>query len=527
MTAAGLPTMAAIQVRTSWQAALTWIVALGATMVATTMSLSGLYDSKAKIDSYASAAASGDALLAINGRIAGLDTLGGVVANEFGFLASFAVPLMGISLIARLTRKEERSGRLETVLAGRIGRTAPIVAAVALTSVALVAAALALVAGLVAAGVAAVDALLYSFALAAVGFVFAGIAAVAAQLVPHSRGVYGIGLAALVVAYLLRGIGAVLDNPVTWASPLGWAQEARAFGDSRWWPLVIPLAVGGVLIAVAVVLAARRDLGSALLRRSASEPAASAFLRTPLGMSVRLHRGTVVGWTIAAVIVGATFGALAQSLLEAIAGNAALADAFGGAGSASVDGVLAMSVLLVVLICGGYVVQAVGTIRDEETSGRLESTLSGDVGRWRWLATHVVVILCGLLAVGLLGSLALALATAWSTGDSGQLGSTLGATAAYLPAVLLLGAVALALFGALPGAAAVAWLVFAAAAVVAFLAEPLDMPEALTSLGPFNRVGFPPLEDVMATDLVVLAVVTVVLVSVAFLGFRRRGIPQS
>jgi ABC-2 type transport system permease protein len=128
--------------------------------------------------------------------------------------------------------------------------------------------------------------------------------------------------------------------------------------------------------------------------------------------------------------------------------------------------------------------------------------------------------------VGALGGLALALAAEWSTGDGGLAGSTLGAAAAYLPAVLLLGAAALALFGVLPGAEAVAWLVFAAAAVIAYLGDPLNMPDTILSLAPFNRVGYPPLEDVEATDLLGLSTVTVLLVGVALLGFRRRGIPH-
>src|SRR5699024_6232793 len=84
-----------------------------------------------------------------------------------------------------------------------------------------------------------------------------------------------LGLGVLVVSYLLRGAGAVLDNPLTWLSPLGWAEEARAFGDTRWWPVLVSLGVAVLLVVVAAVLRYRRDLGSAALRRGGSVPAAS------------------------------------------------------------------------------------------------------------------------------------------------------------------------------------------------------------------------------------------------------------
>ncbi|MGH3423437.1 MAG: ABC transporter permease, partial [Nocardioidaceae bacterium] len=441
MNTGGLAVMLGIQLRTGWKAMLAWVLALGATMVATTTSISGLYGTQRKIDSYAAAVGSGDALMAINGRIYGIDTLGGVVANEFGFVASFALPLMGISLIARSTRRDEESGRLEIVLAGRIGRTAPLVAAALVAAAALLLTSAALAAGLVAVGVPVTGSIVYAASLGALGFCFAGIAAVAAQVVQYGRGVYAAGLAALVLAYLLRGAGDVLDNFLTWLSPLGWAEEARAFGDPRWWPVLMALAVGLALLVVAAGLSGARDLGDALLRRGASAPVASGLLRSPTGFAVALHRGAVVGWSIGAIVVSAVFGALAQQLIDAMAGNESLADALGG--SADADGFLAMSVLLLALISGGYAVQAVGTLRAEESTGRLEPVLAGAVDRRRWLLVHLCTMLTGLVVVAFLGALALGIAAAWSTGDASETGRLVAAVASYLPAILVLDGVAL------------------------------------------------------------------------------------
>ena len=333
MNAAALPTMLAIQLRTAWRALLAWAVAVATTMVATTTSISSLYDTQAKIDSYARAVGAGDALVAINGRVAGIDTLGGVVANEFGFVASFAIPLMGISLVARMTRKDEEHGRLEALLAGRIGRSAPVVAAGLLASGALAVTAGALFLGLAVVGIPATNSLLYAASMAALGFFFATGAAIVAQAVAHSRGVYAVGLAALVVAYLLRGIGDVMDNPLTWLSPLGWQEAARAFGDDpRWWPLALPILAGLALLVTAAVQSGRRDLGSALRRRGGSVARASTFLRAPLGIALHLHRGPILGWALGAVVVSATFGALAQPIVDALAGNASLSEAMGAAG---------------------------------------------------------------------------------------------------------------------------------------------------------------------------------------------------
>ncbi len=522
MSTAQLPTMVSISWRTGWRTALTWVVALAALMVATTTSISGLYDTQAKIDSYASAVGSGDALMLLNGRIYGLDSLGGVIANEFGFVASFALPLMGISLIARNTRRDEESGRLELLLAGRIGRSAPLVSAVLVTSAALVLTSLALAAGLLAVGIPLTGAVVYAISLGLLGFVFAGIAALTAQVVEHARGVYAISLGALVVAYLLRGIGDTLDTWLSWLSPLGWAEQTRAFGDARWWPLLVPLVIGVLLVSGALRAAGSRDLGSALLHRSGSAAAASAFLRSPLGFAVSLHRSTVIGWAAGAVVTSGMFGLLAQNVIDAMAGNPALQQALGGAGG--VDGFLAMAVMLVGLICGGYVVQAVGTLRAEEAAGRLEPILAGSASRTRWFAVHLATILGGLLVVALPGGVVLSASVAWSTGDA-HAGALAAAVTAYLPAVLVLGGVAALLFGAAPRWFALAWLAFAFTALAAYLGDPLQLPTWLRDVAPTEHVGYPPQDTAGAMAFVALLAVAAVLVAAGLAAFRRRDLP--
>lgn len=524
MSLAGLATTLLIQVRTGWKAILAWIVALAATTLATTLAISDLYDTQPKIDSYAAAVTGGSALEAINGHVYGIATLGGVIANEFGFIASFALPLMGISLIARMTRREEETGRLEMLLAGRIARTAPLVSSVLVTVTALLLTSGALAAGLVAAGVDSADSIVYAASLGALGLVFAGIAAVCVQLVEHARGVYAISLGALVVAYLLRGAGAVLDNPLTWLSPLGWAEEARAFGDARWWPVLLSVGVALLLIGTAVAMTSTRDLGSAPLRRGGAAPAASGFLRSRVGFAVRLHRGNVLGWSIGAVVVSAAFGALADAATEAVSGNEALQDVLGGAAGSS--GFSAMMVLLLALLCGAYAVQAMGTLRGEEYAGRLEATLSGQTSRAAWLGVQVAVVAAGLMVVAFAGALALGAATAWSTGEVTQLGKLVAATASYLPALLVLAAVALALFAALPRLFVLAWLVYAFTAVVVFLGDLLSFPEWLMDLAPMHHVGFPPQDSPTGAALAGLAAVAAALCLAAFAVFRRRAIPQ-
>src|SRR5690242_4240152 len=198
-----LGTMTWIVWRTHRRAILVWVIALTAGMIATAAAVAGLYSTPAKIHAYAEAVTSGSSLAAINGHVEGVDSLGGVIQDEFGFLASFLLPLLGVALIAGATRGEEQAGRLETLLGGRIARHQPTQAALTVATTAILATAVLFAAGLMASGVPASGSMLYAASLGALAFVFAGLAALLAQIVLHARGVYTWSLIALGAAYLL------------------------------------------------------------------------------------------------------------------------------------------------------------------------------------------------------------------------------------------------------------------------------------------------------------------------------------
>src|SRR5665647_844596 len=409
MRATGLRAMLGVQWRTHRRGTLVWMFALIASMVATAAAVAGLYTTPEKIHTYAQAVTSGDALVAINGRVEGIESLGGVIQDEFGFLAAFLLPLLGISLIAQVTL--------------------------------------------------------------------------------HSRGVYVWSLLILAVAYLLRGVGDVTKTWVTWLSPLGWAEKAAPFGAMRWWTLLIPLAVGGLLATLAVLVAGRRDLGSSLVRGGAGSARATTWLRSPLGLATAIHRPASQPRIAGALVIAGMMGALAQQFVDAFTGNPAMAEAIGLSGAQPEDGFVAVTQLYIAIIATGYTVQAVGSLRGEETAGRLEPRLSGTLSRMRWLAAHGLVIVTGLVVIVAVSSVVLAAGTAWSMGTAVQLGRVVGAGAAYLPAELLVGALALALFGLRPRAFPAGWAAFAFVAFIAFLGPGLKLAGWVLDLSPTTHVG--------------------------------------
>ena len=169
----GVGAMLAILWRAQRRRLLVWVLVTVGALAFTAISVAQLYNTPEQIASYGQAVAS-DALIAINGHVEGIDTLGGIIQDEFGFIASFLMPLMGLALVAGMTRREEESGRLEALLAGRIDRRVPVVSALVLVGAAVVLMDVGFVLSLLAAGIELGPAVLYALALGMVTVVFAG-----------------------------------------------------------------------------------------------------------------------------------------------------------------------------------------------------------------------------------------------------------------------------------------------------------------------------------------------------------------
>lgn len=525
VSTAGVGINLGVQWRTGWKALAAWVLGLVGLVAITAGSITSLYETPAKLATYADSSDT-PAIRMLNGDVAGLGTLGGVLMNELGFVVAFAIPVLAISLTGRGTRREEEAGRLELLLASRMGRQAPLVAAVLLALAALVALGALTALTFVVAGADTTGSLLYGLDLLLLGAVFVGMAAVLAQAFGHMRSVWGVGLALALASYIVRGAGSVDGTWLVWLSPHGWYDEAAPFGDPQVTPFVVGTVATLALLALALRLSARRDVGGSLVAARTGPHRATPWLRTPVGLALREHRGSTLGWALLVAILMGTYGALTRTVLDAFEGNPELAQFIAGGGEQIIESMAAMFVLLLAMLVGGYVLQSLGSLRTEETSGRLELQLSEARSRVAWLTPHLLVVALGTLVVGGVGGLALAASTAASLDDSAWIGTLMAAALAHLPVMLLLAGVSVALFGWLPRAQPAVWAVFAVAAVIAYMGPGLDLPEALVEWSPFGLVGTVPAQDVDVTGSLVAGVGGLVLLGLGVLGFTRRDVPH-
>ena len=358
----------------------------------------------------------------------------------------------------------------------------------------------------------------------AVGLVFTGLIAAAAQIASSGRAALGLSSAALVVAFTLRAIGDIGDNFLRLLSPIGWAQDVRAFAGERWWPLgLCSLAAVGFVIT-AFWLATQRDLGAGLLPTRPGPGRAAPWMTRPLGLAVRLQRGIVIGWTIGMYVTGVVYGSIGEDIEDLIEENPVYEDLFARTGVDLTDAFFATSLLMLAMIASGFAIATSLRLRTEETAGRAEPILAAPVSRWRWAGSHLLMTLGGTVILIVAGGLGIGTSFAIVSGDAGQVVRMAGASLVTVPPVLVLVGITVALFGLAPRATMLAWVPLVVVVITGIFAELLRLPQWARSISPFEHIPAMPAEGLRIAPVALLLALAAGLVLVGLRGLEARDI---
>jgi ABC-2 type transport system permease protein len=484
------------------------------------------YDSPADLAAYEASVGSNAATIALAGPPVGLDTVAGAVAFEISATVMLIAALMVMFTVTRHTRADEEAGRTELIRSARVGRHAPLVAAVLLAGAACVVLAVSIGVFTTMSGLPTYGSFVLGAAVGACGLVFTGLTAVAVQLSGHTRPVYAVVGGSFAVAFVLRAVGDIEGNWVVWTSPVGWAQATHPYSADRWWPLALCAVVAGALVLTAFRLLDIRDLGSGLTQPRPGRATARRSLLSPLGLAVRLHRAAWLAWTVGLALLGLVYGWLAESVEALLRDNEqALAILGDPAVDDLVDAYLSTTFSITALLASAYAVAAVLRARSEESGERAEPLLATATSRVSWFGSHVTVALVGSALAMAAAGVTTGLARVAQTGEAAAFGRMLGAALAYVPAIWVIAGVAVALFGLLPQwATALSWTAVGLFLLVTMFAESFDWPDWVSDLSPIAWVPTQPIEPWTWTPALALAGLALALLVAGFSGFRRRDL---
>jgi ABC-2 type transport system permease protein len=300
-----------------------------------------------------------------------------------------------------------------------------------------------------------------------------------------------------------------------------------AFGAERGWPALPLLALTAGLFGLAAWLTAHRDFAGGLLQTRPGPPRASRFVATPLGLTLRLQRGLLLGWAIGLAALGLLYGAVIPTIPDLVASNPDIAQAIGASADAEqaiIDAFLRYIYVFMAVVSTGFAVTSVLRLRSEEEAGRAELVLATPVRRTSWVGATVAVAGLGVLALSLAMGLGLAVGYALGMGEWDQLASQLAAQLSYAPGVLLVAAVAIALPGLLPRWSGLAWAGVAFVAFQVMLGETLRLPDWVDAISPFWHLPQLPVETFDPVPAAAEFALATVLVLLSLWGHRRRDI---
>ncbi|MFD7442087.1 ABC transporter permease [Streptomyces sp. NPDC059909] len=496
-----------------------WVLVTGGVISSAPNSLRTLYATAADRAGVVSTMSGNGSLRALYGP-AFSDSVGGIVAWRYVTFGALLAGIMSLIIVIRHTREEEETGRQELLSSAVVGRRAPLTAALLTALVANAALALIIAAGLQGEG--GEGALALGVAIGGVGMLFATMAGITAQLTESARLAKGLTAAVLGFAFVLRAAGDAGSNDgssvLTWVSPVGWAENMRAFADERWWILLMFAGAIAVQAVVAFNLAGRRDIGMSFLPTRPGP--AVGRIATAGGLAWRLQRGSVLGWGIGLLATGIMFGGITEGATELVGDSERTREIIERMGGQSglTNAFLAGMVGMLGMVTALYIVQAVLRLHGEETGQRAEPLLASAVGRVRWAAGHLLIAFGGAALMMLLGGAGLAL------GYGQDLGPILGACLVQLPAIWVLGAVAVLLHGAFPKAVMIAWAAAGLSLGLGWIGPALDLPQTVMNLSPFEHLPSLPGPEMQWAPVLVLTALATALVAAGLAGLRRRDL---
>ncbi|NBJ67956.1 MULTISPECIES: ABC transporter permease [Clostridia] len=505
-----------------------WIIFLVAITLVIAVSFTDLYDNKAERQAIAETMHN-PAMTAMVGKGYGLAnyTFGAMMAHQMLLFTAIVVAIMSILLVTRHTRAEEEDGRMELMRSLPTGRLANLMAVMNLAFFTNLLLALLTGVGLFALGIESMDlegSLLYGASLGAIGYFFTAVTAVFAQLSESSRGANGLAFLVLGIAYMIRAMGDVSNEALSWLSPLGWILSGKVYVTNDWWPMLLTFGVALLIWLLAFYLNHIRDMGAGFLTSKPGKKQASKFLTTPLGLLFRIQRTTIIAWAIGLFVIGASYGSVLGDLESFFADVDIMQEMLTPvAGYTLTEQFIAMLMSIMAMFSTIPVLMAMLKVVSEEKKQRIEHFFSRAVSRHRLLGSALVIafivafVMLSLTAVGL-----------WSAGtavieDGLEFAVVYKAALVYVPAVWVMLGVTITLIGVSGKFTNWIWGYLIYSFIMVYLGNLIRFPEWMIKLSPYGHISQLPIEAMNWDVALILTTIAVGFTWIGFIGYRNRN----
>ena len=470
------------------------------------------------------------AMIAMVGQGYGLDNYhtGAMMAHQMLLFTAIMVGIMSILLVTRHTRADEEDGRLELIRSLPTGRLANLSSTVFVMSITYVVLTLSVGASLFFLNEESLTlegSLLYGAALGATGIFFTAITALMAQVSETSRGTIGYSFAVLGVAYLVRAVGDVSNEMLSWFSPLGWILGTETYVNNYWWPVVLTIGVAVVVIGVAFYLNSIRDVGSGFIQAKPGKTYASSGLLSSLGLPLHLLKTLIISWAIGVFVLGVSYGSVFGDLDTFFESTEMMEELLNPVeGFSLTEQFLALLMSIISMLCTIPPLLMFLKLRGEEKKGRLEHVTARAISRARIIGGYLVIGLVGALVMQFLAMFGLWTAALSVMEEAISLRTMFQAAIVYVPAMWVMVAIAALLVGWAPRWTYVIWLYLGYSFFVVYLGGMLQVPEWMGKISPYGNVPQLPIAEMNWVQIISLLIIAIVVSLIGIIGFQKRDL---
>lgn len=503
-----------------------WVVLLALFVYASAAAVPSLYKTAAERIQAAEAINANPAIVALYGPILDVHSVGELSMTKATVLYAIFIAILMVILVRRHTRVEEESGRLELVAGTATGRNAPMFSVVVEGVIVSLAVGLFGALGAMAGKLPAAGSLAFGATWAGIGLVSTGLALVACQLAASARTCAAMVAGAIAVLFVLRAVGDISAQWLSWISPFGWNTRFRAWSEPRWWMLALYVGSFVLLVVIAQLLRSRRDLGSGMVAARAGRATGSPRLGDAISLALRVNHGAIMMWSFAFAALGMIFGAVApgvSNLLDTPDAEQIIARLGGRGAMADTLVMVVLSLVAIIVVC--FAISAINHAGGDEADGRTEEVLATATSRSRWFAATTLVAFGGVLWLMLVVGFFLWIGVgAVGAADGSHPGQIVPAALVFVPAAWLVVAIAAALFAVRRSWAVIGWILPALALVIELLGELLQLPDWFVKISPYAHVPQLPGAAVDWTPLLVMTGIAIIVTAFGWWRFAERDI---
>ncbi|MDL2276248.1 tetronasin resistance protein [Breznakia sp. OttesenSCG-928-G09] len=458
-------------------------------------------------------------------------TLGAMYANEMLlFCGLFAMIISALHVVSH-TRKEEELGLSELVRSFEVGRQANSLAVIIETILINLILALFIGGIMVSFGVDSIVAegtFLFGASIGLAGIIGAVLALLISQIMPTSSGASGTTLSIIGLLYILRASSDISNITLSKINPMGWVYLTYPFTENNWYFLFIGIIFCIAIIFLSFVLEGKRDMGAGYLPEKEGRATAKKSLLSVPGLLFKINKGSIIGWLIAFMIMGAAYGSIYGDMQTFLKSNELISQMFTMSGislEASFTGTIMMIMIGLVAILP---ITVINKLFSEETRMHLSQLYSTKVTRGQlYWTTLIIAILAGIIGIVFgAGGLGLAAMTSMNGTSTLNMVDFLAAGFNFLPSVLFFAGLAALALGWLPKLGKVVYAYLGYSFAINYFGGILNLPNWFSKTAIMSWIPRMPMEDFDITIFLIISLLGIGLMILGYIGYKKRDMQE-